>query len=171
MEQSVYLISPETVKATTNVNLNVTDDILSYAIRVSQDMHLSQIIGESLLNTLKQKAKLYLQMGAEIEEPYYTLLYSYVIPFLASQSVVEVCIPISFKIRNIGVVKNSNTNAETQGIDDILRLKAYYEGISCDRANRITDYLSENVSLFPELQDNGFKITNKHYSAVGLYLG
>ena len=67
--QDVYLISPSTVKAMTPVNLNVTDDILSYAVRNAQDMRLRYIIGDDMLNSLKAKAEQKINFGTEIEDP------------------------------------------------------------------------------------------------------
>ena len=55
--QDVYLISPSTVKAMTSANLNVSDDILSYAIRNAQDMHLRFIVGDDILASLKKQAE------------------------------------------------------------------------------------------------------------------
>ena len=110
--QDVYLISPSTVKAMTSANLNVSDDILSYAIRNAQDMHLRYIVGDDILASLKKQAEQKInKVKDSMDEPYNTLLYDYVLPFLAAQSVVEACIPMTFKIRNIGVVKNNDTNA------------------------------------------------------------
>ena len=169
--QDVYLISPSTVKAMTPVNLNVTDDILSYAVRNAQDMRLRYIIGEDILNSLKAKAEQKINVGTEIEEPYNTLLYDYVIPYLAAETVVEVCMPMTFKIRNIGVAKNNDTNVETQPINETLRVKNYYEGVACDAANRLSDYLGENAKDFPELNGKCCCKIKKHYAAIGLYLG
>lgn len=168
--QDTYLISPSTVKAMTIANLNATDDVISYAIRNAQDMHLRLIIGDELLNSLKTKAEQKINLGKDIEEPYSTLLYDYIVPFLAAQSVVEACIPMTFKLRNIGVVRNTDTNADTQDIDNTLRVKAYYEGIACDAANRLADYLECNGKDFNELKNIGCR-KNKHYAAIGLYLG
>ena len=170
--QDVYLISPSTVKAMTSANLNVSDDILSYAIRNAQDMHLRFIVGDDILASLKKQAEQKInKVKDSIDEPYNTLLYDYVLPFLAAQSVVEACIPMTFKIRNIGVVKNNDTNAETLQLSDVLRIKNYYEGIACDAANRLSKYLNDNSKDFVELKGKCQCKINKHYAAVGLWLG
>lgn len=168
--KDVYLISPSAVKAITSVNLNVTDDILSYAIRNAQDMRLKFIIGDELLEALQNQAQQKITIGKEVEEPYRQILYDYVVPFLASQTVVEVCIPMTFKIRNIGVVKNNDINAESQSLDEVLRIKSYYEGVACDAANRLSDYLKDNAANIKEISRKKCG-ENKHYAAIGLYLG
>lgn len=168
--ENVYLISAETVKSMTSADLNLNENILSYAIRNAQDISLRYLIGDELLQSLQTMAKAKLQEGKEIEEPYNFFLYYLVMPFLAAQAVVEACIPLTFKLKNMGVVRNTDTNAESADRDNALKIKDYYEGIACEKANRMAEWLGKNRSLFEELK-NKCSHDFKYMAATGLFLG
>lgn len=168
--ENVYLISAETVKAMTTADLNLNENILSYAIRNAQDISLKYIIGESLLNALKEKAKAKMQEGKEIEEPYNFFLYNLVMPFLAAETITEALIPMTFKLKNMGVTRNTDTNAESADRDNVLKIKDYYDGIACDKANAMAEWLEAHRKEFKEVENNcpnGFP----RLAATSLYLG
>ena len=65
----------------------------------------------------------------------------------------QILIPISFKIRKIGVSQDSDTNVASKQFQNIIDLKNYWKTISIDKGNRLKCFLNENKSAFPELDD------------------
>ena len=150
MNNKIFLISPDDVKAASNINYNVDDGDVSSAIRTSQNIYLRDIIGDYLLERLQDMVA-----DGSIEDPenaaYLTLLDDYVSEYLALKACVEVCVPISFKIRNIGISQDYDSNIQAAQLQNIAEIANYYETQSIDKANRIIDFLVENRNAFPEL--------------------
>lgn len=150
MNNKVYLVSPDDVKAASNINYNVNDGDVASAIRTSQNIYLRDIIGDNLLETLQDMVS-----GGTIEDtgntPYLVLLDEYVSEYLIYKSCVEVCVPISLKLRNIGVSQDYDSNIQAAQLENIAELANYYETQSIDKANRMIDFLVENRASFPEL--------------------
>ena len=96
--KNIYLVSPDDVKAASNINYNVDDNDVSSAIRTSQDIYLRDIIGDKLLEALQEMVS-----AGTIDNPensaYLTLLDDYVSEYLTFKACVEICVPISLKIK------------------------------------------------------------------------
>lgn len=146
----IYLVSPDDVKAASQINYNADDIIVSSAIRSSQDIYLREIIGDRLLGSIQEKVE-----DKTIENPeneaYLTLLDEYIFNFLIYKANVEICIPISLKIRNIGISQDYDSNITAAQIETIEKLCDFYETQADDRQNRLIDFLVENRATFPEL--------------------
>jgi hypothetical protein len=77
----------------------------------------------------------------------------------------------SFKVRNMGVVQNSDANVNAANIDDIKYFQNYLETMYNHCLNRIAEFLCQNKEAIPESKfDCGCKPTNK-YANVNLWLG
>lgn len=158
--RNVMLISPSDVKGIENVNNNVTDDTIGYAIRTAQDVYLQDIIGTPLLHKIQE-----LVYNAVAGNPdtiddaanvdYAMLLDEFITPYLAAATTVELLLPISMKIRNIGVSQNTDTNINSVSLNDIRMQINYYNVRVAMYATRISQYLCENKSVFPELENDG----------------
>lgn len=147
-----YLIDVDSVKAASLVNYNCEDEAVGYAIRESQDVYLREILGTALLDKCIELAS-----SGTIDEAEYVqyeeLVDKYIYQYLVAKAQEQLLIPISFKIRNIGVSQDSDTNVVSQQIDTVNELKSYWATISIDRGNRLKCFLRENKSAFPELEN------------------
>ena len=150
MNNKVFLVSPDDVKAASHINLNVNDEDVSAAIRTSQNIYLRDIIGDKLLEALQEMVS-----AGTIDNPensaYLTLLDDYVSEYLTFKACVEICVPISLKIRNIGISQDYDQNIVASQLQNIAELADYYETQAVDRINRMIDFLVANRNAFPEL--------------------
>ena len=145
-----YLIDTDSVKAASLVNYNVEDETAGYAIREAQDTYLREILGDALLDKCVELAS-----SGTIDEydAYKDLVDIYIYEYLSAQAQVCLLVPISFKIRNIGVSQDSDTNVVTQQLDTVRELQEYWKTVAIDKGNRMKCYLRENRDAFPELTD------------------
>ena len=147
-----YLIDTDSVKAASLVNYNCSDEEVGYAIRESQDVYLREILGNALLEKCIELASGD-TLDNEGNEAYKDLIDKYIYDFLVAKSQEQILIPISFKIRNIGVSQDSDTNVASQQFQNVIDLKNYWKTISTDKSNRLKCFLRENRDAFPELDD------------------
>lgn len=173
MNTKYYLISPDDVKAASNVNLNIDDGDCAAAIRTAQNIYLRDIIGDNLLEALIEMAS-----GGTIEESgntaYKELLDTYVFEFLAYRAMVDILIPISFRIRNIGISQDYDSNIAAAQLQNIFEVEDWYRTQAIDKANRMIDFLLTNKDAFPELGIRcacGHEPNLKKRANTQLYLG
>ena len=173
----VMLISPNKVKGYGVINLNVTDAEIGNAIRISQMVYLKDIFGAELVEHLQQlvynKVK---SLPDSIDDPenaqYKCLLEDYITPILVYRVAVELCTLLTLKIRNAGLVKNSDTNVQATNAGDVKYMKEYYETFFYDAVNSCMDFLCENKEAFIELPDGFCTCSSKpRFARTGLYLG
>lgn len=147
----IFLVSPDDVKSSSQINYNTDDGVLGSAIREAQSVYLKDIIGKPLLNKLQE---LVIDGGLEAEEnqAYLVLLDDYVTPYLIAKTQVCIIPEISLKIRNIGLSQDSDTNIQASTINNIEYMADMYETQACDKANRMICFLKENKKAFPELE-------------------
>lgn len=148
MNNKYFLTSPDDVKAASNINWNVDDGDVSSAIRTAQNVYLRDIIGDRLLESVQDMVS----GGTLSANPAYEeLLDNYITEFLTYKACVELCVPISLKLRNIGVSQDYDSNIQAAQLQNIAELADYYETQAIDKCNRMIDFLLENRAAFPEL--------------------
>lgn len=174
--KKVMLISPTKVKNYGVINLNVNDTEIGNAIRISQDIYLKDVIGGDLVEHLQQLVynKVKGLSGETIDdaEQYKALLEEYLTPLLVYRTAMELCTILTLKIRNMGVVKNSDTNVQATTAADVKSMSEYYETFFCDYCNKTWDFLCANKSAFNEIPDDFCTCKKKPlYARTGLWLG
>lgn len=175
--KNIMLISPNKVKGYGVVNINVTDAEIGNAIRISQNVYLKDIIGKDIIEHIQQliNNKL-ISSGSSIDDEeniaYKTLLEEYITPVLVYRTAVELCTLLTLKIRNMGVVKNTDSNVQATNAGDVKYMSEYYETFFYDYVNQMMDFLCENKEAFIELPDGFCTCSRKpRYARTGLYLG
>jgi len=176
--KNVMLTSPAKVKEYAVINLNVNDSEIGNAIRISQNIYLRDVIGEDLIEHLQQLVynKVQGDTGETIDtpenEPYKVLLQEYIVPVLVYRTAVELSTIVTLKIRNMGVVKNSDSNVEAASPAEVSNIKEYYDTFYNDKLNRLMDFLCENKGAFVEVPDDFCTCSSKpRYARNGLWLG
>lgn len=179
---NTLLTDPNSIKAVSQLNNNVDDDTIGATIRTVQKVYLQEIIGSELLRKL-QLLVYNVIVGNEDNiddaknEAYKTLLDEYVEPYLISKVQVEICVPITLKIRNIGVSTDTDTNVTSAMLSDVRYVRSYYETQNCSDATRLSKYLCKMKESYPELsakcECGHFVAPNigKTYANTGLWLG
>lgn len=171
------LISPKKVKESGHLNLNVDEGVLGAAIRTAQNVYVQNIIGTELLEklqTLVNDKITGVNDGIDGEDAvaYKTLLTEYLTPVLISKTVIETALRISLKIRNMGVVQNSDANVNASNLEDIKYLQNYEETMYNHYLNRMVEFLCKNKEAIPEgnFLCGGCE-SRKKFANINLYLG
>lgn len=155
--KNVMLISPDEIKGSTFVNNNVDDNILGGAIREAQRNHLAEITGERLLEKIQELVFNDIkEEHPSIEDAEYaaykTLLDDYISPYLEAKSQTLLTVPLTFKLRNMGVTSDSDTNVSPLGMNDVKAMAGWLETQAAHRATELSAFLKENKASFPELK-------------------
>lgn len=171
------LISPKKVKESGELNLNVDEGVIGASIRTAQNVYMVDVVGKDLVEALQEKVYNKIQgasantIDSEENVAYKTLLDEYMAPALITKTVIDVCIRISLKIRNMGVVQNSDTNVNAASLDDIKYLQNYEETNYNHYLNRMVEFLCANKEAIPESTFTCGCKPKKKFANVNLFLG
>lgn len=167
----VFLISEATMKKNSVVNNNVDGMYLLPAIEFAQDAGLQPIIGTKLYNKLMDLV----EDGSIIQAvDYKYLLDEYITPYLINKATADIQIPLSFKLRNQGVVQQTDSNTYVPSMKDIQYVIQNYENKANFYSNRLSDYLRANRSKYPEycsVDSCADMPSNKDAYNTGIFLG
>ena len=160
------LITVEELKADGFINQNLENEYLYSAIDEAQGIFLREIIGDSLYETLQNKLS-----EANIDGVYQTLLDIYVKIYLKYKVLALLCVPLNFKLRNIGIAQQFSNEVNTTSLEDTKYIQNYYEGKADFYANRLTKFLQTND--IPEYKSSCNQITepNDLHPVSSIYLG
>ena len=176
------LISVADLKTNTIISGNVDDKYLLPAIMTCQEVHLEDLIGTALYHKLQQLIyntvkKLPDNINAPENEIYKNLLEEYIKPFLQSKCTVELLYIVSYKLKNAGAVKTSDTNVSNADLEEIKYLERQYSVYVNSYSERISKFLKEHLDELPELSANtplyynDANIDKDYASDCGLWLG
>ena len=165
----VFLTNERFIKSLCNIDDNLAGKYLSSALQEAQEIDLKQILGSSLLDTLKGM----IASGEEIPEDYKELIEEcqYV---LAYRTISILCIMSTYKIANVGAVTTSDDNVSNLAWGDLLRVREYYTHKADYYTYLLQKFLLDNKSKYPELKDcdcNRIKASLKSSASSGLWLG
>ena len=181
--KNTMIITPDEVRTLSNISDNVNSKVLAAAIRTVQDDELMLIVGEPLLDKLKDvKENGGPEISRDVKSSDGTLLtpdqkapagrsiYTEIIEkakmFIINKVIAELIVMINYKIDNAGLIQTSDDNIECLGIDDTLTLKGYYDNRADHYAHLLQNFLIENLSRIPELtQPQVYKIHATLHSA------
>lgn len=175
--KNVMLISPQKVKTWGVINLNVNESEIGNAIRISQEIYLRDIVGTDLVERVQRLVYNKIQglpdtIDDEANEAYKVLLDDYLTPVLVYRVAVELCTLMTLKIRNMGVVKNNDTNVQATSAGDVKHMREYYSTFFNDKVNRLMDFLCGNKEAFEEVPEGFCTCSSKpRYARTGLWLG
>ena len=175
--KNTMLVSPTTVKGYGNINLNVNDSDIGAAIRTAQNVYLKDSLGHEIVEHVQELVyNKIVGSGSSIDDevnvPYKVLLEEYLQPALVYRTAMELCTVETWKIRNMGVVKNTDTNVKDSSSPDVKYLQDYYGVLYNDALNRCEDYLCKNKGAFVEIGPGYCSCrSKKRFAQTGLYLG
>ena len=158
--RNTLLISSKELKNDNSlISNNVDDGYLSSTIVTCQEVYLEQITGTALYHRLQELV--YNQIidsstGDKINDEkmseYKELIEGYIKPFLKSRTTVDILYNVAYKIRNAGVMKNSDTNIQPVDIQDIKYLEQQYLTYVDEYSQRLSKYLCAKKECFEELE-------------------
>lgn len=156
--RNTLLISARELKnANTLISNNVDDNYLSSTIITCQEVYLEQITGTALYHRLQELVYNQITNAPDAlndseNKDYKILLEDMIKPYLKARATVDVMYPIAYKIRNAGVMRNSDTNLQPADMNDIKYLEKQYNTYVSEYEQRLSKYLCDNKELFPELE-------------------
>ena len=154
---NTLLISPTELKSESLINSNCDDKPLSNIVTTTQEIYLVKITGTALMRKLQELVYnevkgLPNNITQEGNEHYLDLLENYVKPYLRYHALKSFLVENSFKFRNAGVVRVSDTNMNYTSVDDIKFLQQHFSTYIAEYEDRLSKYLCSNKSNFPEIQ-------------------
>ena len=144
---NVLLLSEKTLKQDSLVNDNVDVMYILPAIQVAQEQALQQLIGTKLYKTICNMVD-----TNDIPEDYQVLLDEYIIPFLEYKVMSDIQIPISYKMRNLGLNQTTDERTITPSLRDTQYIIEFYDNKAKFYSNRLYDYLCANCSKYPDFR-------------------
>ena len=154
---NTLLISPTELKSESLINSNCDDKPLSNIVTTTQEIYLVKITGTALMRKLQELVYnevkgLPNNITQEGNEHYLDLLENYVKPYLRYHALKSFLVENSFKFRNAGVVRVSDTNMNYTSVEDIKFLQSHFSTYIAEYEDRLSKYLCSNKSNFPEIQ-------------------
>ena len=142
------LITQADIKALTSLNGNVdTDKIMPY-IKLAQDIHLTRLLGTPLIEKLQADI-----IGNTLTGNYQTLVVTYCKPVLIHYTMCEFLPFMAYSLSNKGVYKHTAESSESVQKNEVDYLAEKERTHAQYYAQRLTDYLCNNNSLFPEYSE------------------
>lgn len=167
----VMLISEKTIKSNSIINNNVDGMYLLPAIEYAQDAGLQPLIGTKLYNKLMDLVENNSISGAT---DYKFLLDEYITPYLLNKVTADIQLPLSFKLRNQGIVQQTGEGTYLPTLKDTQYIVQHYQNQADFYGNRMSDYLRANRTKFPEycsVDSCADMPSNKGAYNTGIYLG
>lgn len=169
----ILLISEKYIKENCEISDNVSGKFLQSAIKEAQDLKLTPILGDALVNKLKELVA-NRTITEEANAAYKLLLDKYVQRFLMWTVKVDIAHTTSYKLSNFGVTKTSDENMQVASKDEIIADQDYSQAKADAYCNHMQNYLLDNRALYPELSENKLhQMKANLYSAAscGVFLG
>ena len=169
---NVLITNSKYIKSITNISDNVQDKYLFPSINEAQEIDLKGILGEGLLNKIKD-----LVADGSINDDenavYKDLLIKSQI-FIAYDVVSKLCVITSYKIDNVGVYHSNDENVSYASMDEIRNMQQYYEDKRDFFRLEIVNFCLDNRNNLSELSEcQCHKIKSNLYSveSCGIVLG
>lgn len=159
MPAQVLFISESYLKDTTFIGENVQSNVLTSAIRKAQTIKIQSILGKALYDKLVDD--IYNAGGISGLTGNYAILFEeYVVPALTNWALAECIVPLTLKFTNKGITRAQDQYSEVVDLEWVKYIKNDIRNEAEWYTQRLTTYLCNNTSLFPEYSD---------YTAQDLY--
>jgi len=146
---TALLITRDDLVTLTALGGNVDIDKFIQFIKISQDIHVQNILGTQLLDKLQEDV-----IADTLTGNYQILVNKYVKPLLVHWAMAEYLPFAAYTISNKGVYKHSSENSENVDKNEVDFLIEKERSIAQHYTERFIDYMSFNQDLFPEYNDN-----------------
>jgi hypothetical protein len=147
-----YLSNLNLVKQYSTISNNLDEKFINPARREAQEVSYQEIVGTKLYNKLCDLVG----SGAYAYPAniHYKELLKLSQFFLIYKTMANLTISATFKLNNIGLNTAYDDNVSIPTVKDIFLIKKYWDDKANDEIGKITSYLKENRSEFPELGSN-----------------
>lgn len=168
----ILLSSEVFIKAQTNISDNVAGKYIMPSLREAQEVSLKSILGENMLEKLKDLVK-----SNNIDSPsnaIYKKLLDKCQYYLAYMTIVEVINKVTFKIGNAGLVKATDEQMQVASLQEVVSQIEYYQGKADFHCLELQNFILNNLNDLPEINEGACRrIKSNLYSAAtcGIFLG
>jgi hypothetical protein len=150
--RNVLLVSEAYIRSQTDADDNITGKLLLPAIKLSQDVELTEALGDRLVDALKFKVS-----DGSIDESgntmYKILLDDYIQDFLSYQTLANLVFLGGTKTANIGTVETTDTNIiNTVKANRDLQKEGYLH-YARHYLKRMQAWVKAHRDAFPELEE------------------
>ena len=165
---NILLISEDKIKTESALNDNVWGKFLLPAIREAQDINLTQIIGQSLLDEIYTRV-----IANTVTGDYKTLLEDYIQPYLLYQVQANIIPTLNVKLANIGTVLTGDEHVEKLSKADVDNLMQNIQYRADFYARRLQQYLLDMKEVFniDDCSCNRIKANLDSSASIGLWVG
>lgn len=170
MSANILFISETTLKDRSLLQDNVDPKLIRPTIKQSQDMYIEPILGTGLYRELQDQIEL-----GTISDLNKKLLDFYITDCLSWYVASEMVMSLGFKLTNKNVLRKNSENSNEASLSELFDLMNYYKNKAEWYAQRISDYLCENIVDYPLYNNpgNGVDIIQPNSSSysTGMHLG
>lgn len=168
----ILLTSEEFIKEHTSLSDNLSVAYLGPAIRETQDIDLTEILGQALVDKLCELVS----AGTidDAENATYKAVLDTAQYFLAYSSIAKVIPICSVKLDNFGATQAQDENIRTLGIEDIATVTGWYVKKSDSYARKLMKFILSVKNQIPELDEcacDSIKAHLRSAASSGLWLG
>jgi len=143
------LVTNTDIKRFTALNGNLDSDKFVQFVAISQDIHIEGMLGSRLLEKIQADI-----IADTLEEPYLSLLTTYIKPCLIHASMLEALPYLAYTIGNKGIYKHGSENSETVSKEEVDYMIERERKTYQHYKERFIDYICQNNNLFPEYTSN-----------------
>lgn len=170
--KNVLLTNSNYIKSITNMSENIPEKYLFAAINEAQEIDLRHVLGDSLLEKIKQLV-VDQTINNEGNEIYKDILTKSQF-FLAYDAMSNLVVILSYKLDTVGVYRTADENLTYATFREVQSMQEYYENKRDFFKLELQNFCLNNRSKLPELSDNDVhSIKSNLYSAesCGIFLG
>jgi len=170
MSANILFISETTLKDRSLLQDNVDPKLIRPTIKQSQDMYIEPILGTGL----------YQELQTQIEDNSLTVLNKKLLDLYVTDCICwyvasEMVMSLGFKMTNKNVLRKQSENSNEGSLSELFDLMNYYKNKAEWYAQRITNYLCENIIDYPLYNNpgSGSDIIHPNGSSysTGMFLG
>ncbi len=149
----ILLINRADIMRLTGLNGNIDEDKILPHVNTAQDIHLQPIVGTKLID----KCKDLIEAGTLNDagnEYYKDLVYIYITPTLVYLVMWDFIPFMQYEIANGGIFQHNAENSTTPSDESINMLIQKFKDKADFYVNRLTSYICDNSSNFPEINES-----------------
>ena len=167
----ILFISESKLKDSTSINLNVSTDLLLPYVRQAQKLYVETKLGTELNEKLKTLIKNG-TIGDVANAAYKTLLDDYIGDMLPNWAFYHAIPFLRFKVENGNIYSKTSETGNALSTEEAQHLREEVRNTAEYYTERLVDYIKNNISSFPEYnQNSGADVNpdkNANYNGMNL---
>jgi hypothetical protein len=163
----VLFISEEKLKDSTAIGMNVDVDLLLPFVRQAQKLYVETKLGTDLTQKLKDEI-----IAGTLAGAYKTLVDDYIGDMLPNMALYHAIPFLRFKVENGNIYSKTSENGTALSTEEAQHLREEVKNTGEYYMERMIDYVTNNLSSFPEYSTNsGADVNpdkNAYYNGMNL---